>query len=158
MHRLLWLLLLLVLALIRPRKQGNRSFVRYFVRRQGVRAELFDAPPSLLQPPPPGLTAAEAVVALCFHVSSDATPSETLLSREPPDPGWQRRFDEAFFVKIEEVARDFRVLGFGWLAWPMLKYGALLAESLGLRGEAARLRERLQHQIRGHLDQFRLSG
>lgn len=40
----------------------------------------------------------------------------------------------------------------------MLKYGALLAESLGLRGEAVRLRERLQHQIRSHLDQFRLSG
>ena len=121
----------------------------YFRRKWNIHlAELFQYA-KIGSSIPDTLSDKEVVAALIMYLTSENTPASIIWERHPIHKSWMKRFDEAFFLALEEIARDFRILQINKEAIQLLEYGLIIAEEVGLRGISKRLKGRRKIIIRG---------
>jgi hypothetical protein len=91
----------------------------------------------------------EVVGALVAYLFSESTPPSIMLERHVIHKSWMSRFNESLFLVVEEVARDFRILGLKNKSLRLLAFFQLIATRVGQEEFARRFKERKKSIYRG---------
>ena len=131
------------------------KIVGYFERKHHARRNILLSHHDLTKHLSETISSFEIVGCLTIYLGSKSMPIDTLIERDILHPSWINNFDEAFFLALEQTARDFRIRRWDIHSQRLLKFGQYIAGKVGRNEWAQKFHERLVRGIKGFYAQHR---